>query len=171
MARKLPGRTDKAIKNHFMRSFDKTTDFKDRKHSKKRDYIDFSAEDVQSIARKLNAIQDAKVSGTPAMANRMPGHNLYAPNAGSSSSAMDEVLGYQQGVGGEKRRRNTGDGVVMRAPDGTLLDMDLDDNSDSEDEYGADPSLGVKSYQTRFTKEEVMNSGGILSRFTVMCIG
>lgn len=36
MARKLPGRTDKAIKNHFMRSFDKTTDFKDRKHSKKR---------------------------------------------------------------------------------------------------------------------------------------
>lgn len=150
MARKLPGRTDKAIKNHFMRSFDKTTDFKDRKHSKKRDYIDFSSDDVQSIARKLSVLQDAKVSG---QANRTV-QAIYGNNA-SSSSAMDEVLGYQNGDAGKKRIRNSGDGMILRNPDGTLMDMDLDDNSDSEDDYDADGGLAAKSYQTKFTKEEV----------------
>lgn len=150
MARKLPGRTDKAIKNHFMRSFDKTTDFKDRKHSKKRDYIDFSAEDVQAIARKLNALQDAKVSGTPGRSAQ----GMY-PNAGSSASAMDEVLDYQHdGEGLRKRHRNNGDGMVPRNADGTLVDIELDDNSDSEDEYDGHGGL-AKSYQTKFSKEEV----------------
>lgn len=108
------------------------------------DYIDFTAEDVQSIARKLNAQTEAKVASA---VNRA--HAVYLNNS-NPNTAIDEVLEYNMNQQPPKKRRAEEGGV-------SSSHIDSEEDSDSEEEYRESLAADLNSgkYNSRFTKEEV----------------